>query len=371
MNPTSTDGNCGANSETNATCLNSNYGNCCSAKGYCGSTSAYCGDGCNAHFGTCTSQPNNTNTNTNAPTTQQQPVSTDGNCGPNSSTKNATCLTSPYGDCCSAKGYCGSTSAYCGDGCNALFGTCDDPTTQTVSTSGSCGGTANSNVTCLGSEFGDCCSKLGYCGRNDAYCGVGCQVGFGVCDRSGTGTATRTATGTATATATASQRASTDGACGVGVTCVGSEWGDCCSGHGWCGGNGTYCGAGCQAEFGVCDGDLSSGEGGLGKGAIAGISVGAAVAACIVLALIGFWLFRRRKSRAPGMIDGSSGLQEPKMPPEIMPAQSSEQAAKLYPYPVEAMGQPAKSLVEIGQTHVMGELDGRSVLEPVELPAHR
>ncbi|RFN46919.1 hypothetical protein FIE12Z_8852 [Fusarium flagelliforme] len=52
-NPTSKDGNCGSNSDTNATCLTSTFGNCCSEKGFCGKTSAYCAEGCQEDFGTC------------------------------------------------------------------------------------------------------------------------------------------------------------------------------------------------------------------------------------------------------------------------------------------------------------------------------
>jgi len=42
----------------------------------------------------------------------------------------------------------------------------------------------------------------------------------------------------------------TDGTCGAangGRTCVGWSTGSCCSSHGWCGGSGAYCGAGCQS----------------------------------------------------------------------------------------------------------------------------
>lgn len=45
---------------------------------------------------------------------------------------------------------------------------------------GSCG-TAG-EYTCLGSAFGDCCSRNGYCGNTSGYCGAGCQPAFGRCD---------------------------------------------------------------------------------------------------------------------------------------------------------------------------------------------
>ncbi|RYP49182.1 hypothetical protein DL768_005060 [Monosporascus sp. mg162] len=45
---------------------------------------------------------------------------------------------------------------------------------------------------------------------------------------------------------------SEDGTCGGadGVTCVGSEFGNCCSQYGWCGSSADHCGTGCQPEFG-------------------------------------------------------------------------------------------------------------------------
>lgn len=52
-------------------------------------------------------------------------------------------------------------------------------TDNKVSEDGNCGGTTVQ--TCLGSEFGDCCSQYGYCGASDLYCGTGCQPGFGTC----------------------------------------------------------------------------------------------------------------------------------------------------------------------------------------------
>jgi hypothetical protein len=48
------------------------------------------------------------------------------------------------------------------------------------STDGKCG----NNVTCLGSNFGRCCSQFGYCGDGDQFCPyiVGCQPEFGYCE---------------------------------------------------------------------------------------------------------------------------------------------------------------------------------------------
>ncbi|RAH73976.1 uncharacterized protein BO66DRAFT_468378 [Aspergillus aculeatinus CBS 121060] len=326
------------------------------------------------------------------------PPSTDGNCSALNSATNATCLTSPFGNCCSAKGYCGSTDSYCGAGCQPGWGECNTAgSAQTISTTGSCGETVSSNTTCLGSEYGDCCSRLGYCGRNSSYCGVGCQSLFGSCasdddeageesttrTRVGTGTAA-TGTTTATATGTATQAVSTDGSCNREITCVGSEWGDCCSGHGWCGANASYCGVGCQSEFGRCGTD-STGSG-LGKGAIAGISVGAAVGgSLVVLGFVVWFLRRRRRGRYTAVVpvkgEGEGGSLGQVQDARGQGNGSVEMAAatpggqQQQQFAVE-IGQARKVPVEIGQADVTytHELEGRGsrgLVEPVELPATR
>ncbi|KAK6196990.1 hypothetical protein LQW54_011007 [Pestalotiopsis sp. IQ-011] len=55
---------------------------------------------------------------------------------------------------------------------------------------------------------------------------------------------------TATAPSPTGLIVSEEGDCGNNVTCVGSEFGNCCSQHGWCGSNTDYCGDGCQPEWG-------------------------------------------------------------------------------------------------------------------------
>ncbi|KAF7913844.1 uncharacterized protein EAF01_000250 [Botrytis porri] len=42
-------------------------------------------------------------------------------------------------------------------------------------------GLCSAEKTCTGSGFGPCCSKDGFCGIGDAWCGTGCQPGFGSC----------------------------------------------------------------------------------------------------------------------------------------------------------------------------------------------
>ncbi|KAK8108643.1 polysaccharide deacetylase [Apiospora sp. TS-2023a] len=65
-------------------------------------------------------------------------------------------------------------------------------------------------------------------------------------------TTRRTTTTTTRPTATPTLKVSPDGACGTGVTCQGSQFGNCCSQNGWCGASIDYCGGGCQAQFGTC-----------------------------------------------------------------------------------------------------------------------
>ncbi|KAH6687393.1 hypothetical protein F5X68DRAFT_231864 [Plectosphaerella plurivora] len=122
-------------------------------------------------------------------------VSTDGSCG-----AGVTCLGSGFGSCCGAHGYCGSSNMACGAGCRPEFGTCseqvvlqsraigDDLHTSrrrsgelSVSKDGSCG----LESTCLGAAAGECCSRDGWCGSSESYCGAGCKEGFGLCKSDG------------------------------------------------------------------------------------------------------------------------------------------------------------------------------------------
>ncbi|KAL5333693.1 hypothetical protein BJX70DRAFT_380201 [Aspergillus crustosus] len=171
--------------------------------------------------------------------------SIDGNCGSNSETY-ATCLDSTFGDCCSEKGYCGRTAAYCGEGCQLGFGDCNNASEQTVSTTGSCGSTLTSNITCLGSTWGDCCSGQGYCGGNASYCTTGCQSEYGNCGLDSTASPSPSPTVSLTPTPTPS----------------------------------------------------SASDGGLSKGAIAGISVGAAVGGIALIALLVWFLLFRKRARS-------------------------------------------------------------------------
>jgi hypothetical protein len=88
-----------------------------------------------------------------------QAVSKTARCG---ASFGVTCRGSTFGNCCSEHGYCGSTSAYCGKGCQSGYGACNaaspvsnPPATPKISKNGKCGG--DSGAVCLGSAFGDCC----------------------------------------------------------------------------------------------------------------------------------------------------------------------------------------------------------------------
>lgn len=111
-----------------------------------------------------------------------------------------------------------------------------------VSKSSRCG--ARFGLTCQGSTFGNCCSNQNYCGSSTAYCGTGCQSGYGSC----------------TASPAPVAKVSKDGSCGgsLGYTCSGSAYGDCCSQHGYCGSTSAYCGAGCKTPFGQCSSSQAS-----------------------------------------------------------------------------------------------------------------
>lgn len=48
-----------------------------------------------------------------------------------------------------------------------------------VSQDGQCG--AESKLTCIGSDYGECCSEHGWCGNSSEHCGPGCQLSYGFC----------------------------------------------------------------------------------------------------------------------------------------------------------------------------------------------
>ncbi|KAG8629836.1 hypothetical protein KVT40_001455 [Elsinoe batatas] len=55
------------------------------------------------------------------------------------------------------------------------------PRPSNATPDGSCG--PENGYTCIGAFSGSCCSVYGFCGASADYCGVGCQNGYGICDR--------------------------------------------------------------------------------------------------------------------------------------------------------------------------------------------
>lgn len=127
-----------------------------------------------------------------------------------------------------------------------------------------------------------CCSEFGYCGNDDTYCAqiAGCQSAYGLCDgeplpstssttttstipittpSSSTTTTSSTSSVSSTAPATSTTppytgpfQVSQDGMWGNDTTCAGSRFGSCCSEFYYCGSGSSFCGVGCQAQFGSC-----------------------------------------------------------------------------------------------------------------------
>jgi len=219
----SPDGTCGGG--TGYVC-SPQIGACCSGAGKCGRGDTACGAGCQTIAGNCYASVASSSPAASATSPAPDSLSRDGLCG---GIKAYTCSGSIFGDCCSQYGSCGSTDLYCGAGCNSAYGNCSS--SRSVSTDGTC---AKNGKTCTGSQWGDCCSQEGYCGKSSPYCDGGCQAGFGRCSE-------------------ASGHISTDGFCGQnGKTCAESRFGACCSQSGFCGSDARYCSAGCQAKFGKC-----------------------------------------------------------------------------------------------------------------------
>jgi hypothetical protein len=144
-------------------------GNCCSKYGFCGRDAGHCDltGGCQKKFGTCSS-----------PKPGSAPISTDGRCG---GTNKISCLGSTLGDCCSSDGWCGSSELHCEEGCKSQFGICKPPKNPRVSKNGTCG--TRGGKICGDPKFGPCCSKEGYCGKDQAYCGQGWLVVLSIVTR--------------------------------------------------------------------------------------------------------------------------------------------------------------------------------------------
>jgi len=153
----STNGKCG---KEDGKCPNDK---CCSKYGWCGTKEEYCSisKGCQSEFGKCN----------DGSTTTDIPISTNDKCGEGY----GKC---PNNKCCSKYGWCGTKEEYCSvsKGCQSEFGKCTT-TDMPISTNDQCGkgfGKCPNNK---------CCSKYGWCGTSDKYCGTGCQSEFGTCKK--------------------------------------------------------------------------------------------------------------------------------------------------------------------------------------------
>ncbi|KAF2743575.1 carbohydrate-binding module family 18 protein [Sporormia fimetaria CBS 119925] len=186
-------------------------------------------------------------------------VSKDGRCGKDFG--GVTCTGSQFGNCCSQYGWCGRTKDHCNAStCQKAYGECTGTTaTPSISKDGRCGKDFGGAI-CKGSQFGDCCSQYSYCGSTKDHCRAGtCQKDFGSCN----GTPASPSQPASSSTPPSSAKpVSKDARCGSqfgGATCKGSKFGDCCSQHSWCGSTKDYCRADtCQKGFGDCDGAPAS-----------------------------------------------------------------------------------------------------------------
>ncbi|KXS12965.1 hypothetical protein M427DRAFT_387679 [Gonapodya prolifera JEL478] len=166
-------------------------GQCCSQYGWCGTTNDYCSAGCQQSFGSCWGAPPPPPPAAAGQAAAQaatgKPPSYDGRCGANNG--GTACQN---GQCCSQYGWCGTSADHCGSTCQSAFGTCNGgssstPAAQSAQTGGNGGGATSTNGMCGGGNgntkcpSGQCCSQYGYCGNGNAYCGTGCQSGFGTC----------------------------------------------------------------------------------------------------------------------------------------------------------------------------------------------
>jgi len=234
----STDGRCGA---TNGKCPNNE---CCSQYGYCGSDNDYCGNGCQSEFGRCNSSGNVTTkkpTTTTVPkttTTVTETKPTNERCGK----EFGMC---PGNKCCSKYGYCGTTNSYCGANCIPEFGRCNSTGVKTTTTT-------KPKITTTSSTEPTKVSTNGMCGPSYGSCPSGqCCSKYGYCGTSDAHCKPSSCQPSyGTCTANTNTKISTDGTCGSSKGSCPN--GLCCSKYGYCGDSEAHCGAGCQSAFGIC-----------------------------------------------------------------------------------------------------------------------
>ncbi|KAJ1653393.1 hypothetical protein IWQ61_006472 [Dispira simplex] len=210
---------------------------CCSKWGWCGTGDVFCGAGC--QNGPCTGG-----------NTSQSPTGTKTSTGPsptNTLPGGACDATHPCANnsCCSKWGWCGTGDVFCGAGCQngpcTGGNTSQSPTGTKTSTGPSPtntlpGGACDATHPCANNS---CCSKWGWCGNGDVFCGAGCQNG-----PCAGGNTSQSPTGTKTSTGPNPTNTLPGGACDATHPCANNN---CCSGWGWCGMGDAFCGAGCQS----------------------------------------------------------------------------------------------------------------------------
>jgi len=150
------DGICGSNGKT---CAGSKFGSCCSKYNFSGSGLDYCSvsNGFQTEFGSC------------------QAVTEDSICGFNG----RTCLGGKFGTYCGKNYLCGSGTDSCSvsGSCLSAFGTYQAVTQDVIC--------RFNGRTCIGGQFGNCCSKNYYCSSSTDYCAVkNCLPIFGNCNSS-------------------------------------------------------------------------------------------------------------------------------------------------------------------------------------------
>jgi len=176
------------------------------------------------------------------------------NCGPRYA--NRICAA---GQCCSHAGWCDTSAAHCDPAtCQPAFSgagsTCRPRDSSTVVPEIDVCGSASGGVRCPGVGPGGyyyrCCSSVGHCGPKNpiqdpaAYCGAGCQAGYGDCRA-------RSIPADPPAPRRTARAGETCGAIPNAVCAAGL----CCSGSNFCGTGADYCGAAnwCQPRWGRCD----------------------------------------------------------------------------------------------------------------------
>ncbi|KFY86452.1 hypothetical protein V500_07623 [Pseudogymnoascus sp. VKM F-4518 (FW-2643)] len=121
--------------------------------------------------------------------------------------------TPPIGLCAPISGRIGSSSSSSLNDATSQRSTATttsiEPSQTDVISKTSPNGTCNSLHTCIGSDFGQCCSKYGYCGATEEYCGDGCNPSFGRCSEPISSSSSSVSTDTGTQYVTRTQYATT------------------------------------------------------------------------------------------------------------------------------------------------------------------